>query len=65
MGNREITIDLEEYKDLIKTQARLEARVEVFAEYVNTEKYSINREVCARVFKFELEKNDDRESNAD
>ena len=57
----EITIPTEEYKNLVK----LQARVEVFAEYVNAEKYSISREECAKFLGFELEKNDDRESNAD
>lgn len=59
MGNREIAIDLEEYKHLIK----LQARVEIFVEYVNAEKYSISREECAKFLGFELEKNDDRESD--
>ena len=57
----EITISTDEYKNLVK----LQARVEVFAEYVNAEKYSISREECAKFLGFELEKNDDREPNAD
>lgn len=57
----EITIPTEEYKNLVK----LQARVEVFAEYVNTEKYSISRGLCAKFLGFELEKNNDREPNAD
>lgn len=57
----EITISTEEYKNLVK----LQARVEVFAEFVNLEKYSVSRAECAKFLGFELEKNDDREPNAD
>lgn len=57
----EITIPTEEYKNLVK----LQARVEVFAEYVNAEKYSISREECAKFLGFELEKENVRELDAD
>ena len=60
----EVTISTDEYKNLIKAQAR----VEVFAEYVNNEKYSISRVECAKFLGFELVKEDDagvREPNAD
>ena len=46
----EITIPLEEYKKLVEAQVRFEA----FAEYVNSEKYSIEREVCAGFLGFRL-----------
>lgn len=51
----EITISTEEYKNLLKIQAR----VEVFAEYVNSTKYCISGEECARYLGFELEKKSD------
>ena len=57
----EITISVEEYKNLLKQQAR----VEVLAEYVNTTQYSISRRECASFLGFELEKNDDRKPDAD
>ena len=57
----EITITAEEYKNLIKIQAR----VEVFAEYVNASRYSVGREECATFLGFELVKIDDRESDDD
>lgn len=50
MGDKEITIPLEEYKNFIKMQTR----VELFAEHVNKEKYSISREECAAILGFEL-----------
>lgn len=49
MNNRDITISLDEYKDLIK----LQAIVETFAAYVNKEIY-ISREDCAAFLGFEL-----------
>lgn len=42
---------LEEYKQLIEKEARINA----FAQYVNSEKYSIGRDTCARFFGFEVE----------
>lgn len=46
-----ITISREEYKNLIKMQAR----IEVFAEHVNAAEYSISRKECATLLGFELE----------
>lgn len=51
----EITIPRDEYKNLI----RMEMRLEAFANYVNSEKYSIGREMCAKMLGFELEKKED------
>lgn len=61
---KEITISTDEYKNLIKTQAR----VEVFAEFVNASRFSIGREECAKFLGFEIEKEDIldvREPNVD
>ncbi|MEZ3506868.1 MAG: hypothetical protein K1W10_08000 [Lachnospiraceae bacterium] len=46
----EVTIPFEEYKKLVEAQVR----VEVFAEYVNREQYSIEREKCAGFLGFKL-----------
>lgn len=46
-----VTISVEEYKNLIKMQAR----VEIFAEHVNASEYSISRKECAKFLGFELE----------
>lgn len=50
-----ISIPVEEYKKLIA----LSVRVEVFADYVNGEKYSIDREDCGTYLGFEVSKHDD------
>lgn len=47
----EITITTEEYKELVKTQARVEA----FEKFVNEQEFSIRREECAWFLGFELE----------
>lgn len=46
----EITITTEEYKKLLKTQAR----VEVFEQYVKIQEFSISRIECACFLGFEL-----------
>lgn len=46
----EITITTEEYKELFKTQAR----VEVFEKYVKSQEFSISRTECAWFLGFEL-----------
>lgn len=51
----EVTISTEEYKNLLKAQAR----IEVFADFVNTERYSVSRGMCAKLLGFELEKPED------
>lgn len=56
----EITITTEEYKKLLKTQAR----VEVFEQYVKSQEFSISRIECACFLGFELE-NSKEESCAD
>lgn len=47
---REITISLEEYKDLLYKSAVMD----IFKQYVQHEHYSIPREDCARFLGFEL-----------
>ena len=52
----EITVSLEEYKELIACKVR----IEVFCHFVNKTKYSISPEECAKFLGFELEvKNED------
>lgn len=50
-----INIPVEEYKKLLKTSVR----VEIFAEYVNSESYRIDREDCGRYLGFDVEKKED------
>lgn len=45
-----ITIPTEEYKELLKTQAR----AEVFEKYVKSQEFSISRTECAWFLGFEL-----------
>lgn len=54
---REITISLDEYKDLLYKSVSLD----IFKQHVQHEHYSIPREDCARFLGFELpeEKNGD------
>ena len=58
-----ITISLEEYRNLLKMQARVEA----FADYVNAEQFSVSRKACAIMLGFELveKEENDRKSNVD
>lgn len=50
-----ITIPVEEYKKLTETNMR----VKIFSEYVNSEKYSINRETCGLFLGFEVANEED------
>lgn len=55
MGEKEmmvdtITISTKEYKKLVEAQVR----INLFAEYVKTESYSIGRKKCAAMLGFEL-----------
>lgn len=45
-----ITIALEEYRDLVKASARIDA----FADFVIKSNYSIDRETCGHFLGFEL-----------
>lgn len=51
----DVTITMEEYKLLLEASVR----IQVFADYVNREKYSIDREVCGRFLGFEVEEKED------
>lgn len=46
----EVTISVEEYKELIEKSARIEA----FSEYVNDEGLSIDRRMCGLFLGFEV-----------
>lgn len=50
MEEKMITIPVEEYKKLLETSVR----VGIFADYVNSEKYSIGREDCGKYLGFEV-----------
>ena len=47
-------ITLEEYKKLLEASIR----ISVFADYVNSSKYSIDRENCGKFFDFTVTKED-------
>lgn len=47
----EITISVEEYKELLKAWVRVSA----FADFVNASKYDIEKEDCGRYFGFKVE----------
>lgn len=51
----EITVSMEEYKDLVKAKTR----IEIFAEYIKKEGYSVTTERCAQFLGVELEKKND------
>lgn len=51
----EITISVEEYKRLLEAQMR----IKIFSEFVNNEKYGIDREQCAGFLGFDLEEKTD------
>ncbi len=56
MGEKEILADVVAvYKKLVEVQVR----IEIFADYVRAEKYSIGRENCAALLGFELEEDED------
>ncbi len=44
----QITIPTEEYKELVKIQAR----VEIFEQFVNSKKHSVDKEECAMFLAF-------------
>lgn len=48
----EVTISTEEYKKLLE----LSVRINMFADFVNSENYSIGRECCGRYLGFEVKK---------
>lgn len=51
MEERNITIPLGEYKDLLEAFVRLS----VFKDFVNQSKYNIEREDCGRFLGFDVE----------
>ena len=51
----EITISVEEYKNLLECKVRSE----LFADFVNKEKYGIDRETCASYIGFDLKEKKD------
>lgn len=50
-----ITISVEEYKKLLEESVR----VKIFADFVNSSKYSIDREDCGKYLGFEVVKVED------
>lgn len=48
----EVTISAEEYKKLLGASVR----IDVFADFVNAEKYSISRENCGQFLGFKVKK---------
>lgn len=55
MEKREITIAIEEYKELLEVFTR----VKIFADYVRHQDYSIDRETCGRYLGFDLDEKED------
>lgn len=55
MEERNITIPVEEYKKLLEASVR----INLFADFVNQSKYSIDREDCGRFLGFEVVKIED------
>ena len=55
MEERNITITTEEYKKLLEESVR----VSVFADFVNSSKYSIDQEECGRFLGFGVVKAED------
>ena len=51
----EMTISVEEYKNLLECKVRSE----LFADFVNNEKYSIDRASCASYIGFDLKEKKD------
>ena len=51
---RTVQLTLEEYNNMLKAVDR----IEVFADFVNASKYSIDREVCGRFLGFEVVANE-------
>lgn len=50
MEERTITISVEEYKKMLESSVR----IDVFADFVNGSKYSIDREDCGKFLGFEV-----------
>ena len=50
-----IAIPIEEYKDLLKKSIM----VDVFANFVNSTKYSVDREDCGRYLGFDIKDKED------
>ena len=57
MEERNITIPVEEYKKLLE----MSVRVDLFVDYVNRSKYSIDREECRRFFADKVNKEEDED----
>ncbi len=55
MEERNITIPVEEYKKLLE----MSVRVDLFVDYMNRSKYSIDREECGRFFGDKVNKEED------
>lgn len=56
-----MTIDINEYeyfKSNLENYAVLLGRVEAFANFVNTQKHGIEREICGAILGFEVTEND-------
>lgn len=55
MEEKTITIPVEEYKKLLEASVR----ISVFSDFVNRERYSIDREDCGKFLGFEVVKVED------
>lgn len=55
MEEKMITIPVEEYKKLLEGSVR----IKIFADFVRTTKYSIEREKCGRIFEFNIDDKED------
>ncbi len=51
----EVTIQVEEYKDLIERTSDMAARIEAFKEFVNNSEYAIDRRMCGIFLGFKVE----------
>lgn len=51
----DITISIEEYKRLLEASIR----IDIFADYVNNQKYSIEREKCGGYLGFNVKNKED------
>lgn len=58
MHERKITISTKEYNYLIGL-AGLDKRITMFEEYVNSQSYSIDKEICAIYLGFEITKGEE------
>lgn len=55
MEEKMITIPVEEYKNLLEGNIR----IGIFADFVKTAKYSIEKEDCGRIFGFNIDDKED------